>query len=372
MSEAQQAAFLKLAYRCLSSYPYVRAALWFSARDVTQNDTELGRYGLERFDGSRRPAYDALSAVAHGGAGSGECGDFDAPRISVQAPTAGAVYDRSLLVRVAAHDDQSSLGRITFYANGRKIRSFTDGLRNDRPVEIDWMGARELPYGQVTVTVEALDEFGNTSTRDIQVRRVDPAAMPAQAPRVALRLSGRGLVRRVSGRVSAPGAAFQPGGKVVITWQYKRKGRWVTLHKRSKNANKPFAYAQRLRKAGRWRVLASYTRRGAVRAGAFAGAVVQRALRRAGPLRTRRRLGARPSVRPVAAERPPSSRDVAWPTRSTAARPGTSSPRRRRARRRGRRSFAAPAAPAAGPRGAARAAAAGARGRRRTRSRRPR
>ena len=63
----------------------------------------------------------------------------------------------------------------------------------------------------------------------------------------------------MSGKVTAPGAAFKPGGKVVITWQYKRKGRWVTLHKRSKNASKPFAYAQRLRKAGRWRVVASYT-----------------------------------------------------------------------------------------------------------------
>ena len=45
----------------------------------------------------------------------------------------------------------------------------------------------------------------------------------------------------------------------MITWQYKRKGRWVTLHKRSKNANRPFAYAQRLRKAGRWRVVANYS-----------------------------------------------------------------------------------------------------------------
>ena len=113
--------------------------------------------------------------------------------------------------------------------------------------------------------------------------------MPAQAPRVALRLSGRGLVRRVSGRVSAPGAAFEPGGKVVITWQYKRKGRWVTLHKRSKNAN-----TVRVRAApaqggplARPRQLHG---RGAVRAGAFAGAVVQRALSRL-PARPRSPLG---------------------------------------------------------------------------------
>ena len=73
-----------------------------------------------------------------------------------------------------------------------------------------------------------------------------------------LKLSGKGLKRKVKGTVSAPGAAFLPGGKVVIEWQYKRKGKWVTLHKRSKNANRPFSYAQRLRKKGRWRVVATY------------------------------------------------------------------------------------------------------------------
>jgi hypothetical protein len=258
VSEAQQAAYLKLAYRCLAAYPYVRAALWFSARDVTAEDTELGRYGLLRYDNTRRPAWDALHSVIRNGPGSGGCGDFTPPRVTVQAPTAGAVYDRSLLIRVAAHDDESRLGRISLYAGGQKIRSFTEGLRNGRAVEIDWMGARRLPYGPVTVTVEALDEFGNTTRQEIAVRRVDPGAMPAQSPLVELKLAGRGLKRSVRGRVRAPGAAFEPGGKVVISWQYLRKGRWVTLHKRSKNANRPFGYSQRLRKAGRWRVVAEY------------------------------------------------------------------------------------------------------------------
>ena len=258
VSEAQQAAYLKLAYRCLNLYPYVRAALWFSARDVTAHDTELGRYGLLRWDGSHRPAWDALASVARSGPGLGHCGDFTAPRVSVQAPTAGAVYDRSLKIRVAARDDQSRLGRITLYASGQKIRSFTDGLRNDKAVEIEWMGARNLPYGPVDVTVEALDEFGNTTRQAIPVTRVDPATMPALRAKVATRLSGRGLVRTVRGRVNAPGAAFQPKGKLRISWQYRRKGRWVTLHKRSKNANRRFSYRQRLRKPGRWRIVIEY------------------------------------------------------------------------------------------------------------------
>ena len=139
------------------------------------------------------------------------------------------------------------------------------------------MGARKLPYGPVNVKVEALDEFGNASRREIVVRRVDPASMPVQRPVVALRLSGKGMKRKVRGRVTAPGAAFRPGGKVVIEWQYRRKGRWVTLHKRSKNASRPFRYAQRLRKQGRWRVVARYRAR-AVHGGAVQAPGLQRAL----------------------------------------------------------------------------------------------
>ena len=112
---------------------------------LTPNDTELGRYGLERFDGSHRPAYDALSAVGRQRPGAGDCGDFEAPRITVAVPTAGALFDRSLLIGVSANDELSALGRITLYANGKKIRSFTDGLENDKAVEIDWMGAARCP-----------------------------------------------------------------------------------------------------------------------------------------------------------------------------------------------------------------------------------
>jgi len=260
VTEAQQAAYLKLAYRCLSFYPYVRAALWFTLGDTGPADTEFTRYGLQRSDGSRRPAFDALTAVGHGNLGSDSCGDFTAPSLQVISPATDAVYDRSLSVEAVANDDSSQLGRISFYANDRKIRSFTgDALHNGRPVGIDWMGARDLPYGPVKVRVEALDAFGNTTSREVDVRRVDPASMPAQRPVVKIQVSGKGLRRKVRGQVSAAGAAFLPGGKVVIEWQYKRKGKWVTLHKRSKNANRPFTYAQRLKKPGRWRVIARYS-----------------------------------------------------------------------------------------------------------------
>ena len=97
--------------------------------------------------------------------------------------------------------------------------------------------------------------------------------MPAQRPVVKLAAQrARACKRKVRGQVTAPARRSCPAGKVVIEWQYKRKGRWVTLHKRSKNANRPFTYAQRLRKPGRWRVVARYKGAAAVHGGAVRGA----------------------------------------------------------------------------------------------------
>lgn len=257
VSEAKQAAYLKHAYRCLASYPYVRAALWFTARDGGPQDTELTRYGLERFDGSRRPAYGALAEIGRGGAAPGPCGDFEPPALSVRKPVQGALFDRSLEIRVAARDGASRLGRISLYANGRKVRSFTENLKNDRAVGLEWMGARELPYGPVTLKVEALDSFGNVTTRDVPVQRVDPRTLPPQQTRLAIRLSGKGVKRKVRGSLRAA-SSFAPTGKLRVEWQYRRGSAWVTLHKTSKNANRPFSVNQRLRKKGRWRVRVSY------------------------------------------------------------------------------------------------------------------
>ena len=259
VTEAQQAANLKLAYHCLAGYPYVSAAMWFSMKDYGQADNELNRYGLLRFDFSQRPAFAALSDIAHhGDSMTGACGDFDAPSVSVLDPTTGRQYDKDLLISASAKDAQSPLGRITFYANGQKIRSFTDGLQNGRPVQIDWMGARNLPIGPVKVTIEALDSFGNMTTREIDVVHADAASLPAQQTVVKLKVTGKGLKRTVRGTVKAPGTSFPVTGKVLVQWQFSRKGRWVTLHKASRNANKPFTYTQRLAKAGRWRVVAQY------------------------------------------------------------------------------------------------------------------
>ncbi len=80
VTETEQAANLRLAYHCLAGYPYVSAGLWFSMRDYGASDTELNRYGLLRFDLSRRPAFAALSDIGHyGDRVTTPCGDFTRP-----------------------------------------------------------------------------------------------------------------------------------------------------------------------------------------------------------------------------------------------------------------------------------------------------
>jgi hypothetical protein len=261
VGEAKQAQFLREGFRCLEFYPYVRAALWFSLSDVGSADNELNRYGLLRWNGTRRPSWDALAAAARGDNGSGGCGDFEAPSVEVLAPTPGTVYDRYLVVRAAARDGSRAPKKITLYGNGRKVRSWGD-LKPGRPIEMRWMGARRLPYGDVTITVEAYDQNDNVTRTQVKVRRVNPATLPPQRTQVALRLSGKGRKRTVRGRVSAPGspfgAAFEPTGKVLVKWQTKRGRKWITLHKMGRGAARPFRYTQRLRYRGAWRVVAQY------------------------------------------------------------------------------------------------------------------
>ena len=148
------------------------------------------------------------------------------PTSTSSSPGPTRVFDRFLDIKVVAHDHDSKLGRITLYANGSKIRSFTgDALANNRPVGIQWMGARNLPYGPVNVKVEALDEFGNTTYREV---RRPPGRTRRRCPRSG-RSSACGSRARASSAGCAAwsarrGAAFLPTGKVVIEWQYQRKG----------------------------------------------------------------------------------------------------------------------------------------------------
>jgi hypothetical protein len=276
VSEAAQASFLTKAYSCLANDPYVTQAAWFTLRDTNdQSVDELNHYGLLRLDGSPKPSLNAFKAVAAAGGGSaGPCGDFDAPSIRVVKPTPNQQFVDKLDLQAAATDNGVGVARITFsYDTNVEVRNFTDGLANNVPVGLaPWQGSGKLGLGPHMIIVTALDKNGNTSTVQVPVVKVDPAALKSTlTPTVKLKSKkvkcSKKRECKVSGSISRSaavkalkGAAVPSlGGKVAVEWQFRnKKGKWRKLAGGLKPANKPFTFKAKLKNKGKWRVRVVY------------------------------------------------------------------------------------------------------------------
>lgn len=270
VSEAKQAAFLHQAYHCLQDDPYVELALWFSSKDLTVADTEVGRYGLRRSDGTNKPAYAAFTQYAtRGDQLRGACGDFSPPTIRIHSPGPNRKVFDKLIFRADTPD--KDVARMTFSVDGVEIENFTPpkgsavGTVRDyvkEPAYRNWQGVRKLPFGVHTLTVEAKDISGNTSEQSIQFFRIDPANLPptkTQFTKVKLKKAKKNP-RKVSfaGKLVSPELDFGIAGKVEVVWQAKRKGGWKKIHGGTKNANKAFTFSQQLKFKGKWRVRAIF------------------------------------------------------------------------------------------------------------------
>jgi hypothetical protein len=259
VSEAAQAANLKQAYHCLSAYPYIEAALWFTLKDATGNGDELDNYGLQRLDGSHKGSWDAFHTVAtQGDTLSGPCGDFDGPSLTINSPVTSEQYVQVLTISAVA-SDPSNVARITFQADGKEIRNFTGtAVGSGKAVTLEWQGAKNLAFGPHTISVIALDPQGNTTTKTVAVTRVKTlkATLKTKIKLGKVKV-GKGRKASVSGRVvkTAPQGL---SGKVRVSWQQKRGKKWKTIHGGLKPANKPFTFKQKLKRKGTWRVQVKY------------------------------------------------------------------------------------------------------------------
>jgi hypothetical protein len=263
VSEEDQAKYLGMAWHCLKDYPYVTKALWFNLEDG-----DGSHYGLKSAGGANKPAYQAfLDAVAGRDPFAGQpCGDFEGPSLTVAAPTENAVYTDVLPIQASA-TDSGGVGRITFIADGQKIRNFTTGLKSASQFpktlegEMTWQGAKRLGLGPHTITIIALDGSGNTTTRDIHVTKVDPSRLTGLPTRFSpLVLGGSGARRTVSVQVRAPVTSvigFRAVHKVQVVFQKLKGGHWKTAHKYTKTAKAPVRLGVRLEKA-KWRVQALF------------------------------------------------------------------------------------------------------------------
>jgi hypothetical protein len=268
VSEADQAKFLSMAWHCLKDYPYVTNALWFNLEDDASGSGPGERFGIFGPNGAAKPSRQAFADVLAGKdpfAGQ-PCGDFAGPALTVAAPTEGALYTDVLPIQASA-SDSGGVGRITFLADGQKIRNFTTGLKSASQFpktlngEMDWQGGKHLALGPHTITIVALDGSGNTTTQDVHVTKVDPSRLTALPTKFsALVVAGHGAKRVVSTTVSAATTSaigFRAVHKVKVVFQKYKGGRWKTAHKYTKTAKAPLRLKVKLEKA-RWRVQAYF------------------------------------------------------------------------------------------------------------------
>ena len=269
VTTADQATFLAQAYHCLAQEPGIEAATWFTLRDAPATEhplDELRHYGLLTTSGAHKPAWDAFNQIAGGGdVLRGLCGDFDGPSITILAPRVGQSYAGALTIQASA-SDAGGPRRITFAADGKTIQNFSDGLANDKPVGLDWQGAKGLSLGVHEIVVSAVDPQGNEGRATVQVRKVTPTQLiaigPAKFTVRGVTCTARGVCTIAGSLVSPSGSALP--GKAQMQWQWrtkatkKHKARWKTLHKGLKTAGKPFRVKQRLRRSGSWRVRVRY------------------------------------------------------------------------------------------------------------------
>jgi Big-like domain-containing protein len=190
VSERTQAAFLKLAYRCLAADPAVRVALWFSLQDVGTGAGYGDHLGLIRRGGKRKPAFRAMREVRNGRikrAGCGGRSDRSAPGLAVSRPTEGAVFTdgENLPMRVTARDDRGGTGmrRVELHVDGKQVRTWGGGS-----VRSSWFGFRQLGYGDHAIEIRALDKAQNVAVKRLTVRKVAPSSFgDSQAPRIRWR-----------------------------------------------------------------------------------------------------------------------------------------------------------------------------------------
>ena len=256
VSEAQQAANLSLAYRCMANYPYMLAGMWFNYRDISNQDVELSRYGLVRHDFSPKPAFLAMQEASASIVPEPNCGDFDGPVLKVLSPLEGVEFNHALELSASASDPNSPLRRIRFSVGDKGVGNFMNPA-NGQVVGRRWIGARNLPVGPVSLQVEAKDQLGNSDRQLIEAEKVDTKSLPRSKPDLKVTVSGSGRTRSFRGAAYLPGTQVTPTGKVLFKLQLKRGGKFRTAYKRMKNIPYGFELRRKLR-PGVWRVDAAY------------------------------------------------------------------------------------------------------------------
>jgi len=265
VSEANQAAFLTQAYHCLAGYPYMQTGIWFSTRDAGATESEVNRYGLIRWNGTRRGSWAAMEQVStKGDQLKTACGDLDPPTIKILSPVLTTQFQDQIYIAASAHDVDSGLRSLQFYLNDKAVSGAN--VKNDEVLERT-LTTSSLPLGPTRVKVRAIDNAGATTYKEIVVNRTKMSTLPPQKTALSFKLAGKTATKTLSGRLTVPGTQLMPSGTVLIRWQrFTRKSwvtkraewYWVTKYARWKSPSAPFVFKQKLSGKGLWRATATY------------------------------------------------------------------------------------------------------------------
>jgi hypothetical protein len=258
--ESDQAQYLLDAMNCMEGDPYLQVAFWYNNRDLSGDGKMANMYGLRRFNGSQRPAYDAFRTWASGGGrSSAACGDFEGPSVRILSPEPNAVVPPNSPLYIRAQSGAGDLSRIRFRVPGTQFAEFTSLAPEPNGAgEITWEQAARLPAGDHTLEVVAFDNLGNPGPpATLPFRKVDASApfgglQAVSFPKV--RLTGRGRKRTLRGG-QPPGIL---GGALRVEWKKKKGRRWIRYHAKTVVARRPYVFRQRLRSHGLWRVRLVY------------------------------------------------------------------------------------------------------------------
>ena len=188
VSEATQAAFLAQAYHCLAGYPYMESAIWFSARDAGATESEVNRYGLLRWNGTKRGSWAAMEQVAtKGDQLTSACADLEPPAIKILSPVSTTQFQDQLYVAASAHDADSSMRSLRFYLNDKVVGA--SAVKNDE-VLARTVDTSSLPLGPATLKVRAIDSAGAVSYSEMVVNRVRMSKLPPQKTALSFKLVG--------------------------------------------------------------------------------------------------------------------------------------------------------------------------------------
>lgn len=158
VSEATQADFLAKAFTKLGSYPYVRAAFWYSLRNVAgvPEDYEAN-LGLLRRDFSEKPAYGALRSLTGGPVA---VADTSAPVLSGIAAT--KIGTNSATVTWATNEPATS--RVEAWSAGSAVTVVSQAaLVSSHGLAVSGL-ARRTTY---SFRVSSTDAAGNTVTSGV-------------------------------------------------------------------------------------------------------------------------------------------------------------------------------------------------------------